>query len=61
MFRLRHVALITSLMLWTGAVDAYEDLVGDNLAVKIQLEASIGADPVAQQENELNARGVVGQ
>jgi len=42
-------------------LDAYEDLVGDNLAVKIQLEASIGADPVAQQENELNARGVVGQ
>ena len=39
-------------------LDAYEDLVGDDLAVQIQLEAAIGPDTDATQEAILNARGV---
>jgi polyisoprenoid-binding protein YceI len=42
-------------------LDAYADLVGDDLAVQIQLEAAIGPDTDAQQEAIINARGVVTQ
>ena len=37
-------------------LDAYADLVGDELAVQIQLEAAIGPDPDAQTEARLNRK-----
>jgi polyisoprenoid-binding protein YceI len=39
-------------------LDAYADLVGDDLAVQIQMEAAIGPDKDALQEAIINARGV---
>jgi polyisoprenoid-binding protein YceI len=41
-------------------LDAYEDLVGDDLAVQIQLEAAMGPDTDAKQEAKLNTQGVLG-
>ncbi len=41
-------------------LDAYADLVGDDLAVQIQLEAAVGVDTDAQQEAIINAQGVQG-
>ncbi|MES2018818.1 MAG: YceI family protein [Pseudomonadota bacterium] len=41
-------------------LDAYADLVGDDLAIQIQLEAAVGADGDAQKEAVLNAQGVQG-
>jgi polyisoprenoid-binding protein YceI len=38
-------------------LDAYADLVGDDLAVQIQLEAADGPDPDALQEAIINAKG----
>jgi polyisoprenoid-binding protein YceI len=42
-------------------LDAYADLVGDDLAVQIQMEAAIGPDTDAAKEALINARGVLGQ
>jgi polyisoprenoid-binding protein YceI len=42
-------------------LDAYMDLVGDELAVQIQMEAAVGPDKDAQKELMLNAQGVTGQ
>ncbi len=42
-------------------LDAYADLVGDDLAVAIQMEAAIGPDGDAQQEAIINAQGVLRQ
>ncbi len=39
-------------------LDAYMDLVGDDLAVQIQLEAAVGPDGDAQQEAMMNEQGV---
>lgn len=41
-------------------LDAYSDLVGDDLAVQIQMEAAVGADTDAEKEVILNAQGVQG-
>jgi len=38
-------------------LDAYMDLVGDEIAVQIQLEAAVGPDKEAAQEMELNSGG----
>jgi polyisoprenoid-binding protein YceI len=42
-------------------LDAYADLVGDDLAVQIQLEAAVGPDPHVQQEAMNHAQGAAGQ
>ncbi|MES2297728.1 MAG: YceI family protein [Pseudomonadota bacterium] len=42
-------------------LDAYSDLVGDDLAVQIQMEAAIGVDTDAQQEAIINEKGVLRQ
>jgi polyisoprenoid-binding protein YceI len=39
-------------------LDAYMDLVGDEMAVQIQLEAAVGPDKDAQQEAMMNEEGV---
>lgn len=39
-------------------LDAYLDLVGDEMAVQIQLEAAVGPDKDAQQEAMMNEEGV---
>ena len=38
-------------------LDAYMDLVGDEIAVQIQLEAAVGADTDAAQEMQMNSGG----
>ena len=42
-------------------LDAYADLVGDDLTVQIQMEAALGPDHDAAQEAVINARGVLRQ
>ena len=55
------IAATTTIKRSQFGLDAYADLVGDDLAVQIQLEAAVGPDPDAPQEAIDNAQGVLRQ
>ena len=55
------ISATTTLKRSQFGLDAYADLVGDELAVQIQMEAAIGPDRDAPQEAIINARGVLRQ
>ena len=52
------ISAMTTIKRSQFGLDAYMDLVGDDMTVQIQLEAAIGTDTDAQQEAMLNEQGV---
>lgn len=55
------ISAMTTIKRSQFGLDAYLDLVGDDMNVQIQLEAAVGPDRDAQQEAAMNAEGVAAE